>query len=46
MEESRSGDPCRDMTDVFAVLAKKRVYIETLRVQLQLRGYGKSPGGA
>ena len=29
MEESRSGDPCRDMTDVFAVLAKKRVYIET-----------------
>jgi MiaB-like tRNA modifying enzyme len=29
MEESRSGDPCRDTTDVFAVLAKKRFYIET-----------------
>ena len=27
MEESRSEYPYRDMTDVFAVLAKKRVYI-------------------
>jgi MiaB-like tRNA modifying enzyme len=29
MEKSRSGDPGCDTTDVFAGLAKKRVYIET-----------------